>query len=72
MLYLIELAEKVEGELRGKGRQKVPAGSRLVLQLPGGGGFGKPSDRPREQVEADVAAGYVSPEQAKDDYGRTD
>ena len=55
--------------LRGKGRQKVPNGSRLVLGLPGGGGYGDPAKRPRDKVRADLAAGYITPEQAKDDYG---
>ena len=29
-------------KLRGKGKQVVPAGERLLLELPGGGGLGKP------------------------------
>ncbi len=54
--------------LKGKGRQKVPAGSRLVLQLPGGGGYGDPGQRPREQVRADLEAGYITQSQATGDY----
>ncbi len=62
--------ELSDGEaLRGKGRQKVPNGQRLVLKLPGGGGYGAPADRPREKVRSDLAAGYVTPDQAKADYG---
>ena len=30
------------GAFRGKGKQTVPAGDRLVMELPGGGGHGKP------------------------------
>ena len=56
-------------ELRGKGRQKVPATRRLVLHLPGGGGYGAPKERGRAEVEADLAAGYISEAQARDDYG---
>ena len=59
-------------QLRGKGRQKVPAGARLVLSLPGGGGYGDPTDRPKEKVRADLAAGYISAEQGKVDYGLDD
>ncbi len=59
-------------KLRGKGRQKVPAGARLVLSLPGGGGYGSPAERPKEKVRADLTAGYISPEQAKADYGLDD
>ncbi len=56
-------------ELNGKGRQKVGAGRRLVLLLPGGGGYGDPKARPREAVEADLDGGYVTEEQARTDYG---
>ena len=31
--------------LKGKGKQIVPAGDRLILELPGGGGLGKPEER---------------------------
>ncbi|MGY9072414.1 MAG: hydantoinase B/oxoprolinase family protein [Acidimicrobiales bacterium] len=44
----------------GKGRQTVPAGRRLVLELPGGGGFGDPSERSPSDIENDVIQGYVS------------
>jgi len=55
--------------LRGKGQQFVPAERRLVLRLPGGGGYGDPRQRDRQQVERDVRFGYISAEQARDDYG---
>lgn len=54
--------------LRAKGRQAIPEGRRLVLALPGGGGYGRAQERPAEQVERDVAYGYLSPEQAEHDY----
>lgn len=54
--------------LKGKGRQHVPAGARLVLQLPGGGGYGAPAARPRAAVEADLEAGYITADQAARDY----
>ena len=56
-------------ELRGKGRQSVPPGDRLRLELPGGGGWGEPRDRPAELVAADVRDRRVSPERALADYG---
>ncbi len=31
-------------KLRGKGKQIVPAGDRLIMELPGGGGLGEPED----------------------------
>jgi len=42
--------------LESKGYQVVPAGDRLVLELPGGGGFGDPADRAVEMIEADRRA----------------
>lgn len=47
----------------------VPAGDRLIVELPGGGGLGDPRRRSPEHVRADLAEGYVSREGAKRDYG---
>ncbi len=47
-------------ELNPKGWQHVPAGRRLVLHLPGGGGFGDPAQRDPAARAADVAKGYVT------------
>ncbi|WP_332682024.1 hydantoinase B/oxoprolinase family protein [Bosea sp. (in: a-proteobacteria)] len=46
--------------LQAKGRQHVPAGRRLVLQLPGGGGYGAPEQREKTAAERDIAFGYVT------------
>ncbi len=56
-------------ELAGKGRQTVPAGERLVLEMPGGGGLGEAKNRLRELVARDVRNGFLSPEAAARDYG---
>jgi N-methylhydantoinase B len=45
--------------MRAKGWQHVPAGRRLVLSLPGGGGFGSPSERNEESRRQDRLKGYV-------------
>ncbi len=47
-------------KLRPKGWQHVPAGRRLVLELPGGGGFGNPAERPAEARAEDLTKGYVT------------
>jgi N-methylhydantoinase B len=45
-------------------------GEDVVVQLTaGGGGYGDPRERPREQVERDVELGYVSAEAARREYG---
>jgi N-methylhydantoinase B len=43
-----------------KGRQTIPADRRLVMELPGGGGFGDPADRDPAKVENDFIQGYVT------------
>lgn len=55
--------------LRGFGRQVIPAGDRVVLETPGGGGIGEPGKRSRAALEEDVRNELVSPEQAKSVYG---
>ena len=46
--------------MRPKGWQHVPAGRRLILQAPGGGGYGPPEDRAVEAARADAVGGYVT------------
>ncbi len=46
--------------LRGKGKDLVPAGATLVLETPGGGGFGNPSERNENDIRGDVEKGFVS------------
>jgi N-methylhydantoinase B len=46
--------------LKPKGWQHVPAGRRLILNLPGGGGFGDPANRPHADRQADLVKGYVT------------
>jgi N-methylhydantoinase B len=46
----------------------VPAGTRISITVAGGGGFGPPTDRPAEEVAADVRDGLVSREQARQTY----
>lgn len=60
---------KSGAKLRSKGRQTIPAGEVLVLEMPGGGGYGPPSERRSEAVEADLRSGFVSESSARADYG---
>jgi N-methylhydantoinase B len=63
----VELADGTR--LRSKGRQHVSAGQRLRLSLPGGGGYGAPEGRARADVRADLAAGYITAREARENYG---
>lgn len=55
-------------EMKGKGRQSIPAGDRLIIEMPGGGGLGKAEDRDLKKVKSDVKNGFVSEGQARDIY----
>jgi N-methylhydantoinase B len=48
---------------------RLEAGQRVRLDTPGGGGFGDPLARSRDEVERDVRLGYVSDEAARVLYG---
>ncbi len=63
-------------QITDKGIYEIPAGERLILQTPGGGGFGNPAHRDREAVLRDLSDGLISEEAAAtlyqhDPNGRT-
>jgi len=43
-----------------KGKQPVPQDRTLVLELPGGGGLGDPSERDPDATTEDLAQGYAT------------
>ena len=55
--------------LKPKGLSVVPAGDRLVVEMPGGGGMGPPRERDPGAVSRDVRLGYLSAEAARREYG---
>ncbi len=54
--------------LKTKGKQFVPTYNKLLLELPGGGGYGRPWLRRADSVEQDLQRGYISPENAQAHY----
>lgn len=46
-------------KLKAKGRQMVPAGDRLIVEMPGGGGYGQPAERTAEMRGRDAAEGRL-------------
>jgi N-methylhydantoinase B len=56
-------------KMRGKGRQFVPHGKRVLMAFPGGAGFGDCKQRDKSLVKRDLARGYISAESAERDYG---
>ena len=47
----------------------IEPGRSVSIRTHGGGGYGPPTTRAKDQVVADVLDGYVSREAAKDAYG---
>ncbi len=44
-------------------------GDVVVVETGGGGGYGKPGDRPQAEIERDLEFGYVTADAAQRDYG---
>ena len=52
-----------------KGLQIIPAGDRLIVEMPGGGGYGDPFARDPALVARDVRYGLIEADQAEAEYG---
>jgi N-methylhydantoinase B len=63
------LSLKSGAKLRGFGRQVIPAGDRVIVETPGGGGIGDPTTRDPDKIANDVRSGIVSKHEAKTLYG---
>ncbi len=48
---------------------RLEAGDEVLIDSPGGGGYGDPLERDRERVAEDLAQGFVTPGAARDLYG---
>ncbi len=57
------------GRPHPKSHYVLKPGQRVILELPGGGGFGPPLERDPEQVLRDLQQGYVSIDAAEAEYG---
>ena len=57
------------GRPHPKSHYRLAPGQRVVLELPGGGGFGPPFERAAERVRQDLLQGYISHEAAERDFG---
>ena len=54
--------------MQSKGKQWIPEDRHLVLNLPGGGGYGAPGKRDRAMIAQDIERQYITLDQAKRDY----
>ena len=56
----LKLADGTIRSLLTKGGFNAPAGSQILLEVPGAGGYGDPETRDPAAHEADVLDGYVT------------
>ena len=60
---------KSGAELKGMGRQTIPAGDRVIFETPGGGGIGDPRQRSPAAVKREIDDGLLSIDAAHSLYG---
>ena len=53
-------------KLKGMGRQVIPMGEELIIEMPGGGGYGNPKSRDRKKIMEDIRAGLISEDKVKE------
>lgn len=58
--------------MKGKGKQFVPHGRRVMMAFPGGAGYGNSDQRDPARVRRDLARGYISETVARRDFGLSD
>ena len=66
------IAQNDGAPMKGKGKQPVAHGRRVMLAFPGGAGYGPVQKRDPALVRRDLARGYISAQSARDDYGLSD
>ena len=54
--------------MKGKGRQFVPHGRKVLMAFPGGAGHGDPAERDSSRVERDLALGYIGAAYAREHH----
>lgn len=57
--------------LPGKGLYRLAPGDRMIIETPGGGGIGEPTERPSALIYQDIVEGRVSTEEARLVYGHS-
>lgn len=55
--------------MRGKGKQFVPHGKKVMMAFPGGAGYGPVCERSTAETLKDLAGGYITAQAAEELYG---
>lgn len=58
--------------MKGKGKQFVPHGRKVLMAFPGGAGYGEIANRDPASIRRDLALGYISETAARNIYGLSD
>ena len=58
--------------MRGKGKQFVPHGRKVMMAFPGGAGYGDAAGRDPDAIRRDLALGYISAKDASGVYGMSE
>lgn len=71
-VYIIRAnGERYKFPLLSKGETIIHKGDVIVLETPGGGGYGDPAERERKLILADVVNGFIDRDTAEREYGIT-
>ncbi len=65
----MQLPDGTMRRVPSKGAFVAPAGSLVILDVPGSGGFGPPQERDPALLQRDLVDGYVTAAAAQRDYG---
>lgn len=63
------IIDSKERPVGGKGSITLEPGWMISVRTPGGGGYGSPSERPRESIRKDFREGRITAEHALEHYG---
>jgi len=67
--FIISNSDGRERAAKGKGSITLEAGWTISIRTPGGGGYGDPTERPKELILKDYREGRISAEYAIEHYG---
>jgi len=63
------IAQDDGSAMKGKGKQFVPHGRKVMMAFPGGAGYGEPAQRNAADIRRDLAYGYITAAFAREHYG---
>ena len=65
----IERSNGTKQQMTGTDKADVSPGDKIIIETPGGGGFGKSAERDPASIQKDIDNGYISAAAAEKEYG---